>query len=286
MKIQKVVLALCLFMTIVAFSSCQESGTLSESNPDIVTLEDGTELVRYSKTDDYAVRSLKNCTSAVYVVPDISVNGQRITEMWETAAVGNDSIKTMIIQDNIESFSFDLYYEFGSLESIFIGAGVRKIWAGTFAQCPNLKQVTIDVRNADYYSDNNAVIEKSTGRMIAASGATSKIPDSVVVIGSNAFDNNCCPDMLIPEGINGIESYAFQGCEKLRAVFIPSTVAAIGSAAFKSTTARQMRVTVFCESIEKPEGWDENWCGDGVKDVVWGAAVDDYLSFLNINERS
>lgn len=268
------------------FIFCGKSGADSGKEPEIVTLEDGTELVRYSKTDDYAVRSLKNCTSAVYVLPDISVNGQRITEMWETAVVGNDSIKTMIIQDNIDSFSFDLYYEFGSLESIFIGAGVRKIWAGTFAQCPNLKQVTIDVRNADYYSDNNAVIEKSTGRMIAASGATSKIPDSVVVIGSNAFDNNCCTDMLIPEGINGIESYAFQGCEKLRAVFIPSTVAAIESAAFKSTTARHMQVTVFCESVEKPEGWDENWCGDGVKDFVWGATVEDYLSFLNINARS
>ena len=41
-----------------------------------------------------------------------------------------------------------------------------------------------------------------------------------------------------------------------------------------------MQVTVFCEAAEKPDGWDDEWCGDGVKEVVWGAEIDDYFSYL------
>ena len=72
MNIRGVALVLCLYLTILASYSCGKSGADSGKEPEIVTLEDGTELVRYSKTDDYAVRSLKNCTSADYVLPDIS----------------------------------------------------------------------------------------------------------------------------------------------------------------------------------------------------------------------
>ena len=248
---------------ILACPSC----TRSTDNYEVVTLKDGTELFRYTTDMDYyVIRSLKNCTSTVYVVPDANVNGYRITEMWEKSVVGNTTIRTMIFQDNIESFSFDLYYDFSSLESIFIGAGVRKVWSGTFAKCPNLKQVTVDVRNAVYRSENNAVIEKSTDRLVAASAATVVVPDSVRIIGSNAFDYSRCESMIIPENVVSIEECAFQKCAELRTVFIPASVEKIAGLAFRETGD----TTFYCEAAEKPDGWDDDWCGDGVKEVVWG----------------
>ena len=87
---------------ILACPSC----TRSTENYEIVTLKDGTELFRYTTDMDYyVIRSLKNCTSTVYVVPDANVNGYRITEMWEKAVVGNTTIRTMIFQDNFRLLS-------------------------------------------------------------------------------------------------------------------------------------------------------------------------------------
>lgn len=261
---KKVLLIITLLTAaMIGCSSC----TRSTEDYEIVTLKDGTELFRYTDMDYYVIRSLKNCTSTVYVVPDANVNGYRITEMWETAVIGNSTIRTMIFQDNIESFSFDLYYEFSSLESIFIGAGVRKVWSGTFAKCPNLKQVTVDVRNAVYRSENNAVIEKSTDRLVAASAATVVIPDSVRIIGSNAFDYSRCESMIIPENVVSIEKCAFQKCAELRTVFIPASVEKIAGFAFRETGG----TTFYCEAAEKPDGWNDDWCGDAADKIIWGA---------------
>ena len=92
------------------------------------------------------------------------------------------------------------------------------------------------------------------------------IPDSVRIIGSNAFDYSRCESMIIPENVVSIEECAFQKCAELRTVFIPASVEKIAELAFRETGG----TTFYCEAAEKPDGWDDDWCGDGVKEVVWG----------------
>ncbi len=289
-------LLILLAVLIGSVCSCHDPAghTEAESDSEIV-LDDGTVLFKYSNMDCYAIKDLQNCTSEVYIVPEGKINGFEIREIWEKAVVGNQTIKTMIIPDNVTSFSFDLYYEFSSLESIFICPGVRHIYAGSFAMCPNLKQVTVDIRHPDYYSENNAVIEKRTHRIIAASSTTRVIPDSVRIIGANAFDCMPIETVRIPDGVLKIEEYAFQFCDGLIACYIPASVGTIERNAFYLRKG----FTIFCEAEAKPSGWSDEWynifskgpddehddtyykeLNDRFVTVRWGATREEYDDFI------
>jgi hypothetical protein len=178
----------------------------------------------------------------------------------------------MIIQDNIESMEFDLYYEFSSLESVFIGAGMKNVQSGIFFKCPNLKQVTVDVRNTTYYSENNAIIEKETGRIVAACSGTREMPTSAKIIGANSFDRISSKTIIIPDNIKQIETCAFQNCADLIAVYIPKSVYAIHEDAFLHCEG----ATIYCEAEKKPEGWDDDWCETIANEVHWGVSREEY----------
>lgn len=286
-RIQKCIFR-CIFLiifmvlTTVYISGCQNS-SLEEVNFEVITLEDGTELFRYSNMEHYAIQNLQNCTSDVYITPNTEVNGYPVKEMWEKATVGNTSIKTMIVTDNIEEIAFDVfYYEFSSLESIFLGAGTKKVQYGMFARCPNLKQVTVDIRNPIYYSENNAIIERDTHRIVAASNATRDIPTTAKILAGDSFTDLNLEDLMLPDNIEKIEARAFRDCAKLLAVYIPESIQAVGEKLFVlNNTQSPAELIVFCETKEKPIGWDDNW--DDGRDIIvhWGATAEDYRAHLN-----
>ena len=184
----------------------------------------------------------------------------------------------MIVTDNIEIIEFDVfYYEFSSLESIFIGAGTKKVQYGMFARCPNLMQVTVDIRNPTYYSENNAIIERDTCRIVAASNATRDIPTTAKILAGDSFSGLNLEEIMLPDNIEKIEAHAFQNCTKLLAVYIPRSIHTIDTAVF----ARCENVTIFCEGEKKPDGWADNWCQYGPKEVRWGVTREEYEAYLD-----
>ncbi len=266
-----IIIILNVFILALCTYSCGVTPTDHVEDCEVV-LEDNTVLFKYSNMGSYAIQSLANYTSAVYVTPNIKVNGYNIKTIWETAIIGNTSIKTMVVQDNIESMEFDLYHEFSSLESIFIGAGMKTVQEGIFFKCPNLKQVTVDVRNTTYYSENNAIIEKETGRIVAACSGTCEIPTSAEIIGVNSFHRTSNKTIMIPDNIKQVETCAFQNCAGLIAVYIPKSVHAIQADAFLNCEG----VTIYCEAEQKPEDWDDNWCETVANEVHWGVTREEY----------
>ena len=107
------------------------------------------------------------------------------------------------------------------------------------------------------FADNNKDFIIEDGVLTKYVGSDEKviIPDNIVVIGKNSFENNSLTSVTIPgnvllisnsafsmcenleaviieEGVKEIEAYAFFNCPKLKNIMIPQSVEEIGYRAF------------------------------------------------------
>jgi hypothetical protein len=93
------------------------------------------------------------------------------------------------------------------------------------------------------------------------------IPGSVKTIESEAF--TWCYNLkkvVLENGVTSIKSDAFRDCERLQEVFIPWSVQTMGGYVFDSCR----ELTVFCQAVQQPNGWDWYWSEGSNKRVIWG----------------
>ncbi len=117
------------------------------------------------------------------------------------------------------------------LTSIYIPASVKKI--GDYAFNDGISSIRVNANNKVYDSRNNcnALIESKNNKLIQGSNKTI-IPNSIKIIGINAFRNCKFTNITIPEGVTSIEKGAFCGCKGLTNITIPEGVTRIGADAF------------------------------------------------------
>lgn len=71
----------------------------------------------------------------------------------------------------------------------------------------------MDENNAEYYSDGNCIITKE--HKLIAGCAGSVIPNTVTVIGEQAFYCTGITKVVVPASVETIEKEAFNGCKSL-----------------------------------------------------------------------
>ena len=145
-----------------------------------------------------------------------------------------------------------------NLTGIEIPRSVIYIGNRAFSDCDNLKQIIVDEKNSVYDSRNNcnAIIETKSNTLILGC-QNMVIPDSVTMIGENAFSScenltfltipgsivsvpdeafyfhNNLTSVIIQNGVKSIGKMAFYGCEKLSNIVFPDSIMSIGEHAFE-----------------------------------------------------
>ena len=168
------------------------------------------------------------------------------------------SLISISIPNSIKSIGNYAFGECSSLTSIQIPYSVIDIYR-PFPGCDNLSSVKVDSNNPQYDSrdDCNAIIEKSTNKLIAGCKSTI-IPNSVNEIGEDAFYACYTLNSInIPNSVTAIGDYAFYSCHDLCEISIGDHISSIGEEAFSWCTSL---TNMYCYATEVPStsgGWYE-----------------------------
>ena len=92
-----------------------------------------------------------------------------------------------------------------------------------------------------------------------------KIPDGIEGINAYAFSNcTSLNEIHITSSLKSIKAFAFNNCRWLSTIIIPESVIEMGYDVF-----HDCRIRVYCQMDEMPESWDNDWNLQGCE-VVWG----------------
>lgn len=160
--------------------------------------------------------------------------GLPVTEI--RAYISEISIETIIIPEGIKVIdgSFDCCF---GINNIYIPASAIYIGESTFNSHPTMgypsfiksnviENIVVAEGNPYYHVKGNCLIEWSSQKIILGCNS-SVIPDdgSVKIIGKNAFANcKSIETIILPKSITELEYGAFYNCEKLKQVYITSSV--------------------------------------------------------------
>ena len=145
------------------------------------------------------------------------------TSIGESAFAGCTGLTSIVIPTSVTSIGYAAFTGCTGLTSIEIPTSVTSIGLGAFQYCTSLISIKVDSGNKIYDSrDNcNAIIETDSNCLITGCKNT-KIPNSVISIGSSAF-RGCTglTSIEIPNSVTGIGESAFEGCTDLTSITLP-----------------------------------------------------------------
>lgn len=144
----------------------------------------------------------------------------------------NKKVKRLVISDTVEEVAWGVLTEMPNLESIYIGASVKKIRFSTSAES-KLSSIEISPENKKFTVKNNCLIEVATKKLVKGC-LSSVIPDdgSVEIIGECSFEGVPLERIDLPEGIKVIEHGAFRHCYKIKSVVLPKSLEELGGSSF------------------------------------------------------
>ncbi|MGN0468229.1 MAG: leucine-rich repeat protein [Acutalibacteraceae bacterium] len=177
-----------------------------------------------------------------------------------------ESLKSVTIDNGVTSIGSYAFYSCNSLKSVTIGNGVTSIGYGAFEWCNNLEDVTIP-DSVTYigayafgwcYSLTNITIGKSITKIDSSAFNFCDELQNIYITDIAAWckiafedynanplsyakklylNNELLTELVIPDDITSIGSYAFYGCSSLSSAIIPESVESIGEQCFKNCSA-------------------------------------------------
>lgn len=175
----------------------------------------------------------------------------------ENTALGwNKNLEKLILHDGLEEiFDFSLLFTYTTkLQEIQLPKTVKKINSGIFRKNTNLKNIEVDTENPYFCTIDGSLYSKDKKRLIAICPNTKKsfvVPNGVEIIEDYVFEGfNELEEIIFPETLKEIGYRCFENCKKLKELHLPASLGSIDFHAFDDCEKLQK---VVIDAISPPE---------------------------------
>ena len=190
-----------------------------------------------------------------------------MTTIGRSAFFACDSLAKVNWGKNLKTIGNDAF-AYSGLRSVILPQGIDSIAYAAFSGCHSLKVVSIPSSMRRMASTSTQPIFKQCDAIDSIYWNAYKCPDIPFLSASNKgirvvefgdsiqnIPNKFCQSfsnlakVILPEGLQSIEEYAFYSCKKLSTVEIPDSVTDIGQYAFNSCSNL---AEVYCHAMTPP----------------------------------
>ena len=168
-------------------------------------------------------------------VPFVGANADATSQFYYIFGTVPNALKNITVTTDT-TIPDSAFQNLSYVESITIPSDVTSIGTSAFYGCSSLEEIEIpdSVTSIGSYAFQNCI-----------SLTAIELPESLTSIGSNVFsgctaleriNSDTTGELILPEGLETIGSYAFQNLTQITKVVIPDSVTSIGSYAFSGCT--------------------------------------------------
>lgn len=202
----------------------------------VTSVTGGSEVVIPSTLNGYRVssigtRAFSRCSALKNVTIPSSVTSIGVCAFADCA-----ELTSVTIPEGVVNIDHGAFLKCGALKSVTIPSSVTNIESSAFMMCESMTTISVALNNEMYTSSDGVLYDKLKTELIrcpAGIDGEVVIPDGVTRVGSFAF-HSCkgVTSVTIPDSVMNIGTHAFFRCGGLRSVTIPSSVTNIEFAAF------------------------------------------------------
>ena len=157
-----------------------------------------------------------------------------MTSIGEYAFEDCSGLTSVTIPNSVTNIGDYAFQWCDGLTSVTIGDSVTNIGGSAFEGCSGLTKFKVDSNNPNYKSVNGLLLSKDGKTLIAGINGNVVIPDGVTSIESYAFSEYWgLTSVTIPNSVTSIGEGAFFDCGSLTSVTLPDSVTSIGDYAFQ-----------------------------------------------------
>lgn len=132
------------------------------------------------------------------------------------------------------------------LTNVKLPEGIRRIGSIPFAECEQLKEITIDGSNPNYKAADG-VLCTADGKVLiqypCAAADEYAVPEGTEEIAYGAFSSAGIKKVTLPASLKTIGNFAFYDCTKLESLELPDSLESVGFMAFGSFEAKYNWIT-------------------------------------------
>lgn len=169
-----------------------------------------------------------SAVEGVVAIPSTFANGKyKVTSLGPKLFSNNLYLEGVEIPSTVSYIGWNCFFRCQNLRTIKIPAAVVEIENGAFNGCKFLKIVEFEQGSKLARIGNHAFANTTSLTGV-------EIPESVIVIGANAFAGSGITRALVPDSVKSVGIGAFSDCAELETAVIGSRVTVVDSKAFSN----------------------------------------------------
>lgn len=171
-----------------------------------------------------------------------------VTVIRDRAFAYCNSLITLELPDSLTEIGHGAFWSCSGLCEVRVPDGVTVIGAGAFGYCSGLTNINLPPQ----------LREVRANMFLNCSNLTAiTLPDTLTAIGERAFENTALQEIWIPDSVIEIGSHAFNTCNDLKKVRMPSGLSCISGYMFgHCTSLTEIEIPSKVTKIEDQAFWD------------------------------